>query len=117
MRVQLELPGAIEDHHVVLRVPFQLFGQPIVHVILEVLHAEHERAVRAEVFLLHDVFEGDEFANVRSHRVAEVVRRRVEVDHVHRSTDRGAVLMDVVTVRRFTRTRGTDDELSVRHGG
>ncbi|KAI7242131.1 GPN-loop GTPase [Hortaea werneckii] len=60
--IQLDLTGHVDKDEILLRDILQRLGQEV-HVFQEELKAVYQAAIRAEVELFHDIFEGDELSD------------------------------------------------------
>lgn len=76
MRVELDLPRAVEEYIVVLRKVVELLLQPV-DVEQKVLHAVDKSSVRAELKLLHHVLQLNQVADVHGALVRQVLSRWV----------------------------------------
>jgi hypothetical protein len=86
-----------------------MFLKPI-HILQQVLHAVHQTPIGTEVQFVHDVIDGDEFANVEGDFVAEGFGGGIEVDDVDAAAvaraEGEAVLVEGVAVGGFAGAGG-----------
>jgi len=81
VREQLNLPRAVEQHVLPGALGRDLLLEPV-EVLLEILHAIYESAIRAQPELLHGVFQGNQLHHVDRAIVGQHVVPRVQI-HNH----------------------------------
>jgi len=82
---------------------------------VDALEAVDETPVRPELELLHHVLQVDQIADIQRRLVVEALRRRIEVEQVHRAAQRLRMRDERGAERRLACSGGTRDEDGVTH--
>mmetsp|Transcript_35442 Transcript_35442/g.81099 ORF Transcript_35442/g.81099 Transcript_35442/m.81099 type:complete len:326 (+) Transcript_35442:156-1133(+) len=113
VRVQLYLPGAVQDQVLVVVEVVEILLEPV-HVLQQVLHAVYEATVGTELQLFHDIVNRYQVSYIKCHVIFEVLCGGVEVDDVETAAVAAqgqAVLLHCLAVCRFARARRPGDQL------
>mmetsp|Transcript_127455 Transcript_127455/g.285052 ORF Transcript_127455/g.285052 Transcript_127455/m.285052 type:complete len:248 (-) Transcript_127455:34-777(-) len=119
MRVELDLPRAVEDHigHRVAGSGIPDPGDEPIQVDLYVLHRVDQAAIRPELELCHDILHIHQLPNVDITLIGEVVIGGIQVHQDTRALQRIQQHLHAGAIRRLARARGAQHQLSEENHG
>mmetsp|Transcript_131785 Transcript_131785/g.196373 ORF Transcript_131785/g.196373 Transcript_131785/m.196373 type:complete len:276 (-) Transcript_131785:77-904(-) len=90
MRIQFDLSGTIQQDVIIVGKLFvQLILQPI-EVVEQIFHAIDQRPVGAQIQFFHDLFDGNQIANVKGEVVSKMFGGGIQVGDVNRTATRSS---------------------------